>query len=212
MEDISRLFRDNNYKDIEKLFEKDVREKKQIARGVHGQASKRGYVGKVIYPSDLQDGRTKEGRKYKQSGKVEMWNMYEEIMSYDQFLNLSKEQQKEVFEKYQQIFPVKEICEKWGISSAQYYRHKSELNVSNRKGRARRKSKEVKQEAILTSKEVEENTGQEESKEKALKASFSFELDGLYQADEAAKYIEKIALLLADMEGKEVKIHFKVND
>ena len=43
-----------------------------------------------------------------------------------------------------------------------------------------------------------------------IQSAISINLNGTYQAEEAAKYLEKLAFLLADMQEKEVEIKLSI--
>jgi hypothetical protein len=191
--------------DIEKLFNQDVRDKKVAARGVHGQASKRGFVGKVYTPSDFLDGRSKKGRTYRGTGKVEVWNMYEEIISYEKFQELDQEKQREILIKYQDKFSVDEICEAWGLNQYHYYKIVKELDLPPRKKKLFKKTKQKKEQ-----KSAEQTSETSEKTMVPIQSAISINLNGTYQAEEAAKYLEKLAFLLADMQEKEVEIKLSI--
>ena len=43
----------NHISEEEKLFHNEVREKKKAASGVHSKTGKKGYVGRMRFPSDI---------------------------------------------------------------------------------------------------------------------------------------------------------------
>ena len=200
--------------DIEKLFNQDVQEKKVVSRGVHGIASKRGFVGKVYTPSDFLDGRSQKGRNYRGTGKVEVWNMYEKIIPYEKFETLDNENKREVLIKYQDKYTVDEICEAWGLKNHyHYYKIANKLDLPpRRKKLSRKKAKSTEQK---NQKQKSDGSISEMSKETTkatldIQSAISISLNGIYKAEEASKYIEKIAFLLADLEEKEVKIELNI--
>jgi predicted DNA-binding protein YlxM (UPF0122 family) len=195
-----------NY-EIEKLFNQDVRDKKVTARGVHGQASKRGFVGKVYTPSDFLDGRSKKGRIYRGTGKVEVWNMYEQIIPFEKFQELDDEKQKEILTKYQDKYTVDEICDAWGLKNQyHYYKIAKGLNLPPRKKKLFKKTKQKTKEQ----KSGEQTSETSEKTMTPIQNALSINLDGTYQAEEASKYLEKLAFLLADMQGREVEIKLSI--
>lgn len=62
---------------IERVFYNDVAEKKRTARGIHAMTGKRGYVGKMIMPSDYMN--RKDKKEYTRSGDVMVTNFYDDI-------------------------------------------------------------------------------------------------------------------------------------
>ena len=57
----------NHISEEEKLFHNEVREKKKAASGVHHKTGKKGYVGRMRFPSDILN-RT-EKKRYKRNQK-----------------------------------------------------------------------------------------------------------------------------------------------
>lgn len=195
-----------NY-EIEKLFNQDVRDKKVTARGVHGQASKRGFVGKVYTPSDFLDGRSKKGRIYRGTGKVEVWNMYEQIIPFEKFQELDDEKQKEILTKYQNKYTKKEICDTWGLNYYHFSKIEDKLGISRRKKSSKQKEKNPENQHPTSEEQISE---MKEKTTPAIQSSISINLDGVYKAEEASKYLEKLAFLLADMQGREVEIKLSI--
>lgn len=70
--------------DIGKLFIEDCISKKLISKGVHNRAARRkGFRGKVMFPVDLLKG--KEKKAYMGNSDVVTYNLYDNIMPYDDF-------------------------------------------------------------------------------------------------------------------------------
>ena len=69
--------------EAEKLFLNEIREKKRTASGVHHKTGKNGYVGTMRFPSDIMS--RKDKMKYRRNGKVMTTNMYDEIITAEEF-------------------------------------------------------------------------------------------------------------------------------
>lgn len=84
------------YKEIERMFNDDVREKKRTGSGVFSKTGKRGYVGTMRMPSDIMS--RKDKYNYRKNGKVESYNMYDSIMNLEQFKKLTGQEKKRALE------------------------------------------------------------------------------------------------------------------
>lgn len=93
------------------MFHQEIREKKRTANGVHSKTGLKGYVGKMLMPTDFMS--RKEKRAYTQTKEMRSYNMYEEIMSYVDFIELNRDTQKELLERYRSIFNNRDIAQKW---------------------------------------------------------------------------------------------------
>jgi hypothetical protein len=130
---------------IEKVFNEDIKEKRIVASGVYSKTGKRGYVGKMLFPSDLMN--RKEKYQYRKAGKVVVYNMYDTIMTYEEFKNLSEEEQKKALIEYRKRFTNKQITNTWGIGEYKIYEIMERLDVPrSRRGKRKDSTKVENQE------------------------------------------------------------------
>jgi hypothetical protein len=128
--------------DIEKVFNEDIKEKRIIASGVYSKTGKRGYVGKMLFPSDLMN--RKEKYRYRKAGKVVVYNMYDTIMSFEEFLKLSEEEQKKALIEYRKRFTNRQITNTWGIGEYKIYEIMQRLDVPRSRSGKRKDSAKVR--------------------------------------------------------------------
>lgn len=186
----------------EKMFYADIRDKKRIARGVHNKKGLRGYVGKVKFTSDLLKGKAK--RDYQKSSKVVSFNMYDNLMDYNSFLEMEEGKQKKTIEEYRKRFTNNEIMKTWGINEYEYYSKllkKLGIKTNSSGNRKRRTSstKEVKQPAVTAT-----------ASEPELPDGLHIKMNGSYNAGQIQSKLEKLALMLE--EENEYNIHITISE
>ena len=113
--------------ELEKMFHNEVREKKKTASGVHHKTGKNGYVGKMRFPSDIMS--RKDKMRYRRSSKVMITNMYDEILTVEEFEKLETHEQRNRLAYWRNKYSNKEITETMGIWNARYYKLVAELGL-----------------------------------------------------------------------------------
>lgn len=102
---------------VSKIFQDDVKEKKLAGRNVYvsrGVRAKR-------YPFEMLRGKDK--RNYTKSGKVQVYNMYDQILPYEEFMKIEpKEKRAEVLQSWRDKFNNAQIERTWGMKTHQYYK------------------------------------------------------------------------------------------
>lgn len=117
--------------EAERLFNDEVRDKKRTASGVHHKAGKNGYVGKMRFPSDIMS--RKEKRKYKGNSKVSISNLYDEIITIEEFEKLETHEQRNMLAYWRNTYSNKTITDGMGIWNARYYRIVADLGLPKAK-------------------------------------------------------------------------------
>lgn len=115
------------FSEAEKLFKEEVRDKKRTASGVHSKTGKRGYVGKMRFPSDIMS--RKEKYNYRKAGKVVTTQLYEEIMAVEEFEQLETYEQKNRMAYWRTVYTNKEITEAMGIHNNRFYKIVKRLDL-----------------------------------------------------------------------------------
>jgi hypothetical protein len=115
------------FSEAEKLFKEEVRDKKRTASGVHSKTGKRGYVGKMRFPSDIMS--RKEKYNYRKAGKVVTTQMYEEIIPIEEFEELEVYERKNRMAYWRNVYTNKEITTAMGIHNNKFYKIVKELQL-----------------------------------------------------------------------------------
>lgn len=123
---------DDDYNEIERMFNIETRDKKVIARGVRNRATRLGKIGKMVTPYDLMS--KKEQKRYANI-KIgsESLIMINDIKSYQEFMLLDMENRKRILLDMLTRYSVKELADKWNIKSAliQGNLHRMNIKVSD---------------------------------------------------------------------------------
>jgi hypothetical protein len=117
----------NKGEDVAKIFHMEVREKKRIGSNIFSRVSTR--RGGSKYTSPYANLKPKEVRLM--SGDVKVFNIYENLMNYNEFVKRPLEQQKAIMTKWREKFPNNEIIKGLGCGKTQYYRKIDELGLKN---------------------------------------------------------------------------------
>lgn len=112
--------------DISKLFHEEVREKKRAANGVHGRTGRRGYVGKMVFPSDNLS--KKEKNEYAKPSDVNSYNPREDVISFTTFLTFQKRKQRLFMEYWLKDFTSEYIRDQLQISTIEFNQLLTNLN------------------------------------------------------------------------------------
>ncbi len=216
--------------DVRKMMNQEIREKKRTASGVHSKTGKRGYVGKMMFPNDLMS--AKEKRQYRKSSKVKVSNMYETMMSYEEFLKLSKQDQYNALKAYRENFRLADIYKEWRIGSNTFYKLVADLDLppmqrgnkgGSRQGAGRPKgttkqekpavqdAPPIQTESIAVEAIVKEYLEKHLPKQEEEPAGFTTKLSGEYSAEELVSKIMKIAGLI-EGEEKNYKIQLTITE
>jgi hypothetical protein len=189
---------------IEKMFLDDVRNKKRTASGVHHKTGKRGYTGKILFPTDFMT--RKEKYNTRKAGKVVTTNMYDNIMNYTEFKQLPLEEQKKTMIEYRKRHTNESIRKGWNLSTYEYFTKllKKELGIIADKSTP--KKEKVLQVSPAPVPAIAEPPAKAESVE-----GFSFTLNGKYTAEKLLKRLEKLTLLL-DEEEAEFIINLEIKE
>jgi hypothetical protein len=192
---------------IEKMFLDDVRNKKRTASGVHHKTGKRGYTGKILFPTDFMT--RKEKYNTRKAGKVVITNMYDNIMNYTEFKQLPLEEQKKTMLEYRKKHTNESIRKQWNLSTYEYFTKllKKELGIITGSSKASSPKKEkVLQVSPAPVPAIAEPPAEAETFE-----GFSFTLKGSFSAETLLKRLEKLTLLL-DEETNDFHINLEIKE
>lgn len=140
------------FNEAEQAFHHEVREKKKAASGVHSKTGKRGYVGKMMFPTDFMT--RKEKYNYRKAGKVIVTNLYDNILTLEEFAKLEADEQRNRLIHWRNNYSSKEVMKGLQIGSKAFYEIVEELDVPKA---PRRKAKPIRKNKKVTSKTAEKS-------------------------------------------------------
>lgn len=197
----------NGIMDIEKMFHADIREKKRTASGIFHKKGIRGYVGTMRTPSDILRG--KEKRAYRKNGKVEKWNMYDLIISKEEFIEKDLETQKAMMSKWRENYTNKEIMSGMGTSTGGLHSIINSLDLPKKKrvrqATTKAKPKKAQQEKVLP---IQEETPPQQILINGLHVEWS----GVYAPVQIQKMLDKISVIVEDDEKKKYKVQIVISE
>jgi hypothetical protein len=97
--------------EIYKMLLDEQRTLKKNLSGVRGRASRTGKITTLRTPISLLTGKARI--EYQNNSKVDEYNMYTEIMSYEEFIKLPLETQKNVLQQWRDTYGTQAIKRKW---------------------------------------------------------------------------------------------------
>lgn len=184
--------------DIEKTWNEEVREKKLAASGVHSKKGKRGYVGTMRTPVDLMT--RQERRNYTSPSEVTTSNIYDEIMSLDDFKALNRQKKMLVLDAYKKKYKVSEIASEWNLSHASIYNYfKSYLTAPTQKEQTQSTNRP----------DYEKASDKNEASTSHKTNECRFILTGDYEAEALSKKLNGLAFMLNDKLKYQVEISVK---
>lgn len=213
--------------EAEELFIEEVREKKRAANGVHSKTGKRGFVGKMYFPFELAS--RKEKMAYTKAGKMEVYNMYEQIMGILEFKELDENEQRNRLQYWRLNHTQTEILKAMKISSYTFYNLVEGLGLPKRsiKKKDPTATKKTRTASVAISTAKKEKPILNFEMETLPKLEFAplpeptpaepemlnglnIRYKGTYGADEIKKMFAKLDLIL-DGEQSQFKIELKLS-
>jgi hypothetical protein len=191
---------------IARELEQEIRDKKRTASGIHSRKGKRGYVGKMLFPSDIMS--RKDKYNHRKAGKCIVTNLRDEIISRDKFKLMPKEEQVKTLLHWRDKYSTADIIKGLGISKGSYYQLASYLGVTKQyKQTKSRKGNPKNNSVAITANPIPEPI--QVISKKAVVDGLLLAYSGQFTADEIVRKIDKIGLLLSDEPNKfevEIKI------
>ena len=212
------------YNEIERLFNDDIREKKKAGRGAFaktGKGSERaGVKGGLKTPYSFMT--TRERKKL--NGEVRITQMYETILSRDEFFLKDKETQKAMLTRWREIYPNSKIMEDMGIGgSGSFHNIIKELDIprKSRHGAGRPKTAtgtspkpKIKKE-LATVEQAPETTPivnfVQQTPVKLITNGLHLEYNGIFSSEQINKIFTKLQLLV-DGEENNFNIELRITE
>jgi hypothetical protein len=187
-----------------KLFLDDVRDKKRTASGVHSKTGKRGYVGKMRFPSDIMS--RKDKMRHRRAGKVMTTNIFDTILPMDEFKVLETHEKKNRMQYWRANNTIKEIQKQMGISNYDYYliidelelpKNRTTSNKVKRQGTKKPKASQKEEQPVaIQPTAVAPAKQQQEVVQEVIVNGLNIIFNGTYSAEKIEKQLTKFMLLL----------------
>jgi hypothetical protein len=194
--------------EIERLFNDDVRDKRKTGSGVfhrRGKGVKHGISGALRTPSYYMS--TKEKKKL--NGEVKVWQMYDTIISLDEFRAKDIETQKNIMTRWRELYTNEDIKKTMGIGNNTLYDIIGELKLprksrggnntsKNRAAKTKRLVQETLGEKTLLDFEVSQKLEKPTQviKPILITEGLHLEYNGKYDVDTLNKLFTKLQLLV----------------
>jgi len=194
-------------KDIKKIYDQDIKEKKQSGRSVHNRTGKGGRGGsKVTTPADLLTGKRR--REYEGTSSVTTSNIYyDQIMSLEEFKSLSKQKKMLVLDTYKRKYSVQQLSSTWNLSRASIYNYYKAYGVTRGKTSAD-EGRQASQQAV-PAKPTSSITTRGNSNHARPEGECSFMAVGEFGANSLCKKLQGLSYMLNDSLRYQVEIHVK---
>jgi hypothetical protein len=198
---------------ITKLFNDDIRAKKKIGANIHKKTGLRGYVGKMRFPSDIMSKEDK--KKHIKAGRIRAYNMYEKILTRQEFNALDTKTQKAMFTVWREKYTNKQIMKGMGLSSgSQFHKYIVDLDIPllHKAGGRRKGAGRPKKDATPAVKEVQQQAQAVQQAPQAININgLHLEYNGTYNAEQLSKIFTKLQLI-TDGEENEYYISVKISE
>lgn len=196
--------------EAERAFFEDVREKKKAASGVHGKTGKNGYTGTIRFPTDLMS--RKEKYNYRKAGKVMTTNLFDTILTHEEFEKLETYERKNRLAYWRTQFQNKEIMKQMGLTNGQYYDLVNELDLPKapriNNGQKRTRKAAVKNVATIPE-PAPATVAVQEPVQQIIIDGLHLVYNGTYSAEQLQKTLSKFVALL-EGETDEFVIELKI--
>lgn len=191
---------------IERMLNEEIRDKKRTGNGIHSKTGSRGYVGKMMFPSDLMKGKQK--RNYVRSSEVMSWST-KEILPKEQFDTFDQEQQKEMLTAWRTNFTNEQIMKQMKLGQYGYYKLLDVLSIK-KDSYKQTKRKSV---AITSAPKIVELVEKKPTIEKTTAPVFTeglnLNVNGTYNSDTLITWLTKLQMLVEGDGEYDVVIHLR---
>jgi hypothetical protein len=144
---------------IETIFNSEVKQKKNIARGAFAKASKKkGFKGSVIFPFDCMDKKEKKEFIKNISERVDHYNMYEDINSFPNYQAFKKIKETNIVEASKIVDAMKahhsteDICAYWNVTKSKLYNLRYSLSKHDKSSDNKDKNNKLLEENTMDEK------------------------------------------------------------
>lgn len=183
--------------EAEKAFFEDLREKKKAASGVHGKTGKNGYTGTIRFPSDLMS--RKEKYNYRKAGKVMTTNLFDTILTHEEFEKLETYEKKNRLAYWRTQFQNKEIMKQMGLTNGQYYDLVNQLELPKAprvNNEVPRKPRKAAAKSVAAQPAPPAPMPQQEPVQQIIIDGLNLVYNGTFSAEQLQKTLSKFVTLL----------------
>ena len=223
--------------EIARMLQQENREKKKIGSNIHSRTGTRGYIGKMLFPSDIMS--RKDKYNYRKNGKVKTYKMNELILTKDQFEQKDEETQRLLMTRWRELYSNKEIMESMGVrGNAAFHNLITSLGVPRKtrigagrppmnKNKTKAAAAAKKEKAVAAQRNALEVQPQQQPQQQAqqvlvmdepqqvelIKTGLNLEYIGEYNAEQLSKIFTKLQLIIDGEENKfSIKISLRENE
>lgn len=205
--------------EAEQVFHEEVREKKRTASGVHHKTGKRGYTGKILFPTDFMS--RKEKYNHRKAGKCVTTNLYDSILTKEEFDQLEQQEKRNRMIYWRTNFSNKEIQKAMGIANSPYYKIVDSLDLpkaprthSEKQKRKATIKTTAKKSLLDFAEEIKEEVlpepkAEEPKVQEIIVNGIHLAFNGTYSPEQIIKQLSKFELLL-DGEEDDYYIELKL--
>lgn len=211
--------------EIEKMLKEDIRDKKKTGSGAfhqRGKGVRHGFSGALRTPYHFMKNKEKKNL----DGEVEVFNMYETVISYNEFKLKNIDLQKTMLERWRELYDNKKIMNEMGLTNANYYKLVGSLDIKKKQYDTEKRKETLKKareaKAILAVQpkqeqitvelpEPEVHTPVVPEHVKLLTRGLYLEYNGSYDAEAISKIFTKLQLLV-DGEPNKFKINICISE
>ena len=190
------------FDDLQESYQEDIIEKKKAGRGA--VRSKRSFKHRLRSAADLMS--PYERAKYRKAGEITVSNLYDAIISREEFEKLGPNEKKARLIRWRELYSNGEIQEKLGITSnATFHKLISELGLPRkRKGTTTKKAKTTVHNEMTLS----PIPADQQQPVRLITKGMNLEYNGKYTAEDLNKIFTKLQLLV---DGEENEFHVSIN-
>jgi hypothetical protein len=201
------------FENIERIFNDDIRDKKRTGNGafhMRGKGVKHGMNGALKTPYHYM--KAKEKRQL--NGEVKVFNMYETILTKEEFFLKDIETQKHMLARWREIYSNTIIKKEMGLHNAGFYNLVEKLGLP-KKDRGGARDTKTRKSVVKTTVPMEQplveqtqHIEQPTIRPQIISNGLHLEYNGEYTADQLSKILTKLQLLT---EGEENKFLFSLS-
>jgi hypothetical protein len=187
--------------EAENLFEDEIRRLKKEKASLY-QATKHKRLGKgnMRFASDLMS--RSEKIKYRRAGQIVTTNLYEKILTFDEFTDLETHEKRNMMAYWRNVYDNKTIMKTMGLGNATYYKIVAELGLpkatrTNKGERKPRKTTAIKVMQQQTEQfSLPETVVQQPAAQEIIVNGMHLVFNGTYQPESIIKQLLKFGALL----------------
>ena len=140
---------------MESYFDQEIQEKKLIARSARAKTNGR-RKNRSMFPADLLKGKAK--KEYTKGGEIKLSNLWDQLITKEEYLELSDEQKKNAMEHWRTKFTTGLIKKALGWNDYNLYKEfdRVGVQVAKRPARKGKAVEEVKKKAAAAAKKAED--------------------------------------------------------